>query len=397
MNRQVTASVLIIGILIGAAALFAVTQVFSDDDNSETEQASNEPVATSTAEDSLSTSGQVQVEEDCLTAADVYERVSQSVVVITVSSSGGAFEFPNSGAGSGIVLDVEGHILTNDHVVSGADTVEVRFADGTIAPAEVVGEDPSNDLAVIVVDPSSVDLPEPVALGDTSALRIGDPVLAIGNPFNFEGTLTQGIVSGLDRIQATGAGNARPLRNLIQTDAPVNPGNSGGPLLNCRGEVVGINTLIENPTGDNVNVGIAFAVSIDVAKRSLDDLEAGQTVSHPWLGIAGAPLTPALAEELGIDTDAGVYVTYVAPEGPAAAAGVQGAFEGEQEAAQSPELVPGGDVITAVDGEAVTSVEELAGYLDSSKEAGDTVEVTIIRDGGEQTIEVTLEEWPAAA
>ena len=181
---------------------------------------------------------------------------------------------------------------------------------------------------------------------------------------------------------------------MIQTDAPVNPGNSGGPLLNCRGEVIGINTLLENPTGDNVNVGIAFAVPIDTATRSLPDMLAGRTVSHPWLGIAGQEVTPALADDLDLSVEAGVYVTFVSPGSPADSAGLQGAFGSESEAAQSSTLPSGGDVIVAADGQAVANIEDLAGYFDREKSPGDTVALLIVRDGQELSLEATLAEWP---
>jgi S1-C subfamily serine protease len=233
----------------------------------------------------------------------------------------------------------------------------------------------------------------PAELGDSDALRVGDAVLAIGNPFNLEGTLTQGIVSAIDRTYATG-GNTRPIREMIQTDAAVNPGNSGGPLLNCHGQVVGINSLLENPTGENVNVGVAFAVAINTAKRSLPEMLAGETVSHPWLGIAGLDVTPALDEELGLGTDSGVYVTLVSQGSPADDSGLEGAFASENQAAGG-NVRPGGDVILAVDGQSVASIDELAGYLDESKRPGDSVGLTVLRDGEELSLEAELVEWPA--
>jgi S1-C subfamily serine protease len=283
--------------------------------------------------------------------------------------------------------------LTNNHVINGADAIEVRFEDGTLVDAQVVGTDPSNDLAVIEIDPAGLDLTV-ATLGDSTALRVGDPVLAIGNPFNLEGTLTQGIVSGLDRTFSSG-GNARPIRNMIQTDAPVNPGNSGGPLINCQGQVVGINTLIENPTGDNVNVGIAFAVSSESAKASLPDMLAGATVPHPWLGIAGQELTPALARQLDLAAERGIYVTVVAAGSPAEAAGLRGAFASEEEAAQSDTPAPGGDVIVSADGREMASIEELAAYLDTTKRPGDTVELGVVRGSDELSVEATLAQWPS--
>jgi S1-C subfamily serine protease len=259
--------------------------------------------------------------------------------------------------------------------------------------AKVVGSDPANDLAVIKIEPPDDQL-SIVDLGDSAILRPGDPVLAIGNPFNLEATLTQGIVSAVDRTYTTGA-NTRPIRHMIQTDAAVNPGNSGGPLLNCRGQVIGINTFLENPSGQNVNVGIAFAVAISTAKQSLDSMLAGQTVSHAWLGIAGVDVTPALAKQLTIDAKSGVYVTLVSNGSPADDAGLRGAYASADQAANASSVRAGGDVITSVDGTAVTSLDELATYLSEKKHPGDTVELKVLRDGKELSVEAHLAEWPA--
>ena len=334
----------LVGGLIGAMVI-----AVSDGDGGESTVSA--PAANTAApEESLQVAS---LSEGCLSAADIYEAVRPSVV--RVNSSGAQ----SQGTGTGVVIDDEGHVLTNNHVINGASSVEVVFADGSTSDAEIVGTDPANDLAVIDVTDPNVEL-DPATLGDSAALRVGDTVLALGTPFSLEGTLTQGIVSALDRTYATG-GSTRPIRGMIQTDAAVNPGNSGGPLLNCAGEVIGINTLLENPTGENVNVGIAFAVSSNTAKQSLPEMLTGTTVSHPWLGIAGADVTPALADELGLDTDTGVYVTVVSSGGPADDAGLIGAFASANAAGASDSLVPGGDVITAVDGAEVGGIEDFAG------------------------------------
>jgi S1-C subfamily serine protease len=334
--------------------------------------------------------------DECQTASDIYETVRPSVVEVNVVLGGNAqFGGQGTGTGTGVILDEEGHILTNNHVVDGAQTVEVRFSDETTAIAEVVGSDPANDLAVIKVDPADADL-VPATLGDSDELRVGDPVLAIGSPFNLEGTLTQGIVSALDRIYS-GVATTRPIRDMIQTDAPINPGNSGGPLINCQGEVVGINTLLENPTGQSVNVGVAFAVAINTAEASLDEMIAGTSVEHPWLGVGGVDVSPSVVEEADLTVDSGVYLTLVSPGSPAEDAGLIGAFANEDAAAASGDAVPpGGDVITAADGEEMNGIEDLAGYLSDNKAPGDTVELTVVRDGEEITVTATLGEWPAS-
>jgi S1-C subfamily serine protease len=333
------------------------------------------------------------VDEDCSSAADIYESVRPSVVQVNVSATQGT-PFGNqqsSGTGTGIVLDDEGHILTNFHVAGDADTIDVRFSDGDVVSAEFVGGDAANDLAVIQVDPADHDL-VPAELGDSDELRVGDPVLAIGSPFQLEGTLTQGVVSALDRTYAAN-NSTRPIRDMIQTDASINPGNSGGPLLNCYGEVVGINTLLENPTGDAVNVGIAFAVSINTAKSELDELTTGATVQHAWLGIAGADITPSLADALDLTVDTGVYVTLVTNGGPADDAGLVPAAQSENQL--TGDVPPqGGDVITEADGIEMTGIDELATYLGTEKKPGDTVELSVVRDGEVMTVTATLDDWP---
>jgi len=277
--------------------------------------------------------------------------------------------------------------------VAGADSLEVTLADGSTLPATLVGRDPGNDLAVIHIDPPAGGLTA-ASLGDADQLRVGDPVFALGNPFHLEATFTEGIVSALGRTYSPGSGT-RPLRNMIQTDAAVNPGNSGGPLINCYGEVIGINTLLENPTGQSVNVGIAFAVSVNTAKVYLADMLDGNTISHPWLGIAGRELTPALATDLNLSVTQGVYVITVASNGPAQRAGLHPALRSENELLDDSSLPPGGDVILTVDGKAVTDVDELAGYLDSQKRVGDTVALGVLRNGQETTVTATLAEWPS--
>jgi S1-C subfamily serine protease len=267
------------------------------------------------------------------------------------------------------------------------------LADGSTLPATMAGYDPGNDLAVIRIDPPAGGLTV-APLGDADALQVGDTVFAIGNPFGLEATFTEGIVSALGRIYSLGS-STRPLRNMIQTDAAVNPGNSGGPLVNCGGEVIGINTLLENPTGQSVNVGIAFAVSINTAKLYLADMLEGKTISHAWLGIAGRKLTPALSQNLNLSVTKGVYVVTVAQNSPAQRAGLRGALGSENEALADTSLPAGGDVILAVDGKEVADVDEVADYLDSQKRAGDTVALDVLRNGSETTIEVTLAEWPS--
>jgi S1-C subfamily serine protease len=389
MRLRAIGLVIFLSVLFGGIAGVSATQVF---DNGSNDSAVLAPTGTPAPAEDGDSGQQASLSTECLSAADVFEQVRPSVVEITSAISNG-FGPQGQGTGTGIVIDTDGHILTNNHVIAGAQTIEVTFHDGSTATADIIGRDPANDLAVIKVDPSGRDL-FAAELGDSDELRVGDPVLAIGNPFNLEATLTQGIVSAIDRTYTPGTGT-RPIREMIQTDAAVNPGNSGGPLLNCRGEVIGVNSLLENPSGDSVNVGVAFAVAVNTAKRSLPDMLSGQTVSHPWLGIAGMDVTPALAEELGLGTDTGVYVTFVSQGSPADDFGLQGAFASQNQAASSADVSPGGDVIVAVDGEPVSSIDELATYLDREKRPGDQVDLSVVRDGESLALTATLADWPA--
>jgi len=385
------ATVAVTAALIGSVAGVAGAKLL---DGGSSNSTTTSAVSSTTNSSSDTSRSEAALSSEGLSAADIYQNVSPSVVEITSTlQSGGPFGQQAQGTGTGVVLDSDGRILTNNHVIDGAQNIQVRFSDGSTSSAKVLGTDPANDLAVIQATDSGLQL-HPAQLGDSDALRVGDPVLAIGNPFNLESTLTQGIVSATGRTYSTGA-NTRPIRNMIQTDAAVNPGNSGGPLLNSQGQVIGINTLLENPTGDNVNVGIAFAVAINTAKQSVSQMESGQTVSHPWLGIAGVDITPAVAKEASIDAQKGVYVTLVSAGGPASKAGLKGAFTSQNQATSSSTVRPGGDAILAVDGKDVSTLEQLAGYLDENKKPGDNVELTVVRNGNQMSVQVQLAEWPS--
>ncbi len=389
MRKRVVALLATMTLLIVALAGVVIAQEVGGGGNgSSTSAVQTRPAATSSG-----ASQQTSLSTDCQSAADIYDEVRPSVVEITsITSAGGPFGQQAQGTGTGVIVDDQGHILTNNHVIEGAQSIEVRFSDGSTLSAEISGSDPANDVALIKVDPNGHDL-KVAKLGDSDSLRVGDLVLAIGNPFNLEGTLTQGIVSALNRTHAIGV-NTRPIRDMIQTDAAVNPGNSGGPLLDCHGEVVGVNALLENPTGQSVNVGVAFAVAINTAKHSLSDLAAGKTIEHPWLGIAGVDVTPALAKELNLSVDKGVYVTLVSQGSPADDANLQPAFGSEAAANDSTTIRAGGDVIMTADGKEMNGIDELATYLDQNKKPGDTVELGVLRDGNQTAITATLAQWP---
>jgi S1-C subfamily serine protease len=319
---------------------------------------------------------------------ELYERVSPAVVNITnrrgVPGSG---EFPRSGAGSGVIFDSKGFVLTNNHVVDDASRLEVTLADGTNFVGKLLGRDPANDLAIVQIEapPERLEKLVVAPLGDSDALKPGQIAVAIGSPFGLERTITVGIVSATGRARPNEG--RRTIANMIQTDAPINPGNSGGPLLNSKGEVVGINTAIESPVRGSV--GIGFAVPINTAKLFIPEMLAGKTVKHPFLGISGLALTPQTAQDLGLSLSEGVYVTDTVANGPAAKAGLRGA----PGRGSSADLPKGGDVILSIDGQKIAKTDAITAYLDTRK-VGDVVKVEILRDGNRQTVDLTLEEWP---
>lgn len=315
----------------------------------------------------------------------VYERVAPSVVNIVVTSN----TVLGGGEGSGFVIDKEGHIVTNNHVVADADEIIVRFSEGTEVKASLVGTAPDVDLAVIKVevDPSIL---VPVEMGSMQDLAVGDLVIAIGNPFGFERTVTTGIVSALGRTIPRATGQFS-LPNLIQTDAAINPGNSGGPLLDIYGRVVGVNTLIFSQT-PGANSGVGFAIPVDTVKRVVPDLiETGQ-FQYPYVGIQALSLTPTLAEALGTPVEHGVLVQEVIPDSPAEKAGLRGGTE-EVEIPGFGIVRKGGDIIIGIDDVQVESFDDLINYLDT-KRVGDTIRLRIVRDGEEREIDLTLGPRP---
>jgi S1-C subfamily serine protease len=306
--------------------------------------------------------------------ADLYASVRPSVVKVTSVSTGSG----QGATGSGIVLDKQGHIVTNYHVVSGFNQQDVKLADGTDVSAQVTGTDPGDDLAILKIDVSADKL-VPANLADSSKVRVGDAVIAIGNPFDLEATLTEGVVSGIGRVLSSG--NARPLRQLVQTDTAINPGNSGGGLFNLNGQLVGITNAIENPSGEDVFVGIGYAIPVSTLQTYLNDMLAGKTISHAKLGVSLEDVTPAIAAGLGLKVQQGILVGAVDPGSGAARAGLRGTSRSQA-----------GDVIVAIDGHAVKTFDDLAGYLDT-KNPGDKVELKVNRNGSETSLSVTLDAW----
>jgi S1-C subfamily serine protease len=324
----------------------------------------------------------------------VYETIGPAVVNVTtrmIAFNAFMQPVPQEGSGSGFVYDVEGHVVTNYHVIDNADEVIVTLPDERSFEGQIVGVDPSTDLAVIKID--GTDLPEPVSMGSSDTLRVGQFVVAIGNPFGQEGTLTVGVISALGRTIESPEGGF--IGEAIQTDAAINPGNSGGPLLDLEGRLIGVNSQIISPS--RASAGIGFAVPANTVQRVVPKLISEGSFPHPWLAARTLSLSPMLAEylrEAGADVpvDEGVLVVEIAPGSSAEAAGIRG---GDQEISIGRvRFAAGGDIIVALDGERIANFEELTVYLETRKRVGDTVDVTVVRDGEELVVPVVLDERP---
>jgi len=325
-------------------------------------------------------------------AVDVYERVSPSVVNISTEVLQRDFYFrpiPVEGGGSGFVLDREGHILTNFHVIEDAQRIEVTFSDDTVLPAEIVGAAPRNDVAVLRVD-APPELLVPVELGASNDLRVGQRAIAIGNPFGqFDNTLTTGVISALDRTLEGPDG--RTITGIIQTDAAINRGNSGGPLLNSSGQVIGINTAIFSP--DGISAGVGFAVPIDTVKRILPDLLTLGRYRNPWLGVEFAyTIRPGLARALNLPVDQGLLLVQLYPNSPLARAGVRGAQR--EIVLGNRRVYGGGDILLSIDGVDILATDELETFLQDRYQVGDTITISLLRDGEPFEISVELVEEP---
>jgi S1-C subfamily serine protease len=319
---------------------------------------------------------------------NLYERASPSVVHITSRTQ--VFDFyrgtvPQEGTGSGFIYDDQGHIVTNHHVIEGAEDVEVILADGTIAKAKIVGSDAYNDLAVLKVDGVPAEILKPLPLGVSRGLKVGMRVIAIGNPFGLDRTLTTGVISALGRTIERD--NQAALGEMIQTDAAINPGNSGGPLLNLRGEIIGVNTSIQSPSGGSV--GIGFAVPIDTLKRVVPDLIANGRFMHPSLGFNAYEINSDLAEALSLPVQKGLLFAQVQSGGAAEKAGVRGATQRVR--TYGGYVLTGGDILTAIDDKPIATRDAMTIYLESTKRAGDTVILTILRDGTTMTLKAVLD------
>jgi len=337
-----------------------------------------------------------------LTVNEIYKQDSPGVAFIQAQQKPQSPSLLNpfggggggTASGSGFVIDHEGHVLTNAHVVEGATHIQVTLGNSdTSQPvnAEVVGKDPSTDVALLKVNVPADEL-HPLALGNSADTQVGNPVVAIGNPFGLDRTVTSGIVSALQRqIKAP---NGFTIDNVIQTDAAINPGNSGGPLIDANGQVIGITSQIESPNGGG-NVGVGFAVPINTVRQvDLPQLLQNGTVEHAYLGISGTDLTPQIAKVLNLSVDQGALVQSVTPDGPAAKAGVKGGSGNATVTVDGQRIRAGGDVITAIDGKPVQTMTDVIEAI-GSKQPGDSVELSLVNGSQKRTVTVTLSDRPA--
>ena len=331
----------------------------------------------------------VEAADQELSPPDLYERTEGSVVQVSSSSSG-----EGSRLGTGFVFDDNGHIVTNHHVAEGSDDLNVTFVDGTIYSATVIGDDPYTDLSVLYVKDVPKEKLAPLPLADSTKARVGESVAAIGNPFGLSSSMTSGIISGTGRLIPSQEGGALQffIPDIIQTDAAINPGNSGGPLLNTRGQVVGINTAIRSSTG--AFEGIGFAVPSNTIAKIVPTLIEKGAFQHPWVGISGTDMTPALAKALGIeDEPRGVLVVEVVQGSPADKAGIR---EGNRDTnVDGRNITLGGDIMLEIDGNPVRKLDDILVYLQREKTVGDTLDVTILRDGQLKNVQILLEARPA--
>jgi S1-C subfamily serine protease len=372
------------GLVVLIAGVVLIETGAVDTDNGDSSSSIAAPAALARP---ASTSGKA------LTVNEIYKRDAPGVAYIKadiVQQTQSVFGLPqqqqSTATGSGFLIDDEGHILTNAHVVEGAKDVEVQLGNGDTQSAEIVGTDPSTDIALLKVD--NTDGVDPLPLGESDSVQVGDPVVAIGNPFGLDRTVTSGIVSALQRqIQAP---NGFSIDDVIQTDAPINPGNSGGPLIDGDGKVIGINSQIESQSGGNEGVG--FAVPIKTAIDVVNQLENGGEVQHAYLGISGGSVTPEIAQALNLPVEQGVLVEQVLQNGPADDAGIKGPTG---QATIGGQTIPiGGDIITKIDGKTVTGMDDVISAVNDHN-PGDEVTLTVWSDGHQKDVTVRLGDRPS--
>jgi S1-C subfamily serine protease len=333
--------------------------------------------------------GIVKPSDTGLTLPSLFQKVENSVVQITDSNEIDVFE---SRLGSGFVYDDNGHIITNHHVVSGGgNRLDVTFPDGVVYRASLIGSDPSADIAVLYVEDVPKEKLLPLSLADSSNVRVGERVAAIGNPFGLSGSLTSGIVSGVGRQIPAQDDEGFTIPDILQTDAAINPGNSGGPLLNIRGEVIGINSAIFSTTGQFAGVG--FAIPSNTIAQIVPSLITTGSYQHPWLGVAGTDMAPGIADRLGLDEPRGFLVMDVVAGSPAEKAGIQ---SGDEDAViDGIPMKLGGDVIIAIDNNTIRKIDDILAYVEIEKSVGDDLEIMILRDGQMMEVIATLAARPS--
>jgi S1-C subfamily serine protease len=385
-------SALLGGVVVAAFGWIAIAAGWIQADGDQSTVAVSQPLAAPVSASEESDDGNL--------VNQIYRRDGEGVAFISAqrsaqdSSELSPFGQPEGGGvatGSGFLIDTEGHVITNNHVVEEADKVEVKLgASDKTYEAEVVGSDPATDVALLKVDAPADEL-HPLALGDSSQVEVGDQVIAIGNPFGLDRTVTAGIVSAIQRqIEAP---NGFSISHVIQTDAAINPGNSGGPLIDSSGRVIGINSQIQTGGSSSGNVGIGFAVPINTAREVVQQIEEHGEVKHAYLGISGGSITPDLAKALKLSVEEGVLVNEVVKGGPADQAGVKG---GDTSATiEGANFRLGGDVITAVNGKKIGGMEEVINAVNSAS-PGDKMQLSVDRDGEAKEITVTLGVRPAS-
>jgi len=418
-KRTISLSILVVFAMI---ALTACGGVALSTNNPNTSAAPAQPVPTQVAPVPVQKPAPSGVSGDLLAAyqgtlENIYTSVSPSVVNIRVVQKVAAndsitsqlpgfpfFNLPQGGQqapqqyqtalGSGFVWDTNGDIVTNNHVINGADKIEVTFSDGTIVPATLVGADPDSDLAVIKVDVAASQL-HPVQLADSSAVKVGQLAVAIGNPFGLEGTMTTGIISAVGRSLPADETSTQSytIPDVIQTDAPINPGNSGGVLVDAQGQVLGVTSAIESPV--RANAGIGFAIPSAIVNNVVPALIKDGKYVHTWLGISGSSLVPELATAMNLDAgQRGALVGEVMPNSPAEKAGLRGSDK--QVTIDGQTATVGGDVITAFDSQQVAGMDDLIAYLARNTKVDQKVTLTILRNGKQETVDVTLTARPSA-
>jgi S1-C subfamily serine protease len=329
-----------------------------------------------------------------LTLPELFTKVEKSVVQIIGRGDSSNRSLTGSRLGSGFVYDSNRHIITNYHVASGTKNIDVTFMDGNTYHAQLVGSDPFTDLAVLYVEDVPKDTLVPLALGNSAMLEVGEEIAAIGNPFGLSGSMTAGIISGLGRLlpSNTNLGSQYSIPNIVQIDAPINPGNSGGPLLNMRGEVVGINSAIFSSTAEFSGVG--FAIPSNTLNKIIPSLITGGYFSHPWIGLSGTNITPEIANAVGLKEPRGFLVADTVSGSPAEKAGLHG---GDKVAnINGKEIALGGDVIEKIDNNTVRKIDDILVYLESVKSVGDTVSLSVLRNGQLQKLNLTLAARPSS-